>query len=171
MATLSILYATATQQAFTASAILSDTGFSTGRAGTPFSNATYLYVDVLFSGVIKTATSLTLNSQIQVWVAANKNGATNLTANCPTAEGAFTPGGETALMQLAHSVNVTSTATTSERQWDFGPISIASLYGGTLPQHFNFYVVHNTQATGAGLATSTATSHWFTFQGVNYTSA
>lgn len=169
MATLSILYATATTQGFTASEILSDTGLSTGRAGTPFSNATYLYVDVLLSGTLKTATGITINTFLEVWIAANKNGsAGSLTANCPTAEGAFSPGVEKNLMQLAWSTIVTATATTVERQFDFGPISIANLYGGTLPQHFNYAVFQN---TGVALATSTATSHTFTFQGVNYTSA
>ena len=169
MATLSILYATATTQSFTASEVLSDTNLATGRAGTPFSNATYLYVDALFSGTLKTATGITINTFLEVWIAANKNsGASSLTANCPTAEGAFTPGVEKSLMQLAWSVLVTSSATTAERQYDFGPISIASLYGGTLPQHFNYAVFHN---TGVALATSTATSHTFTFQGIQYTSA
>ena len=168
MATLSIQYGTATSQGFTASAILSDTGLSTGRAGTPFSNATTLYVDVLLSGILKTATGITLNTFLEVWTAANVGAASELTANCPTSEAAFSPGVEKSLLQLAWSFLVTSTATTAERQYDFGPISIASLYGGTLPQHFNVAVFHN---TGVALASSTATSHEFTFQGIQYTSA
>ena len=168
MTTLSISYGTATNQAFTGSGVTSDTGLATGRSGTPFSNATTLYVDMLMSGVLKTATSITLNTFIEVWVAANKGGASELTANCPTSEAAFTPGTEKALMQLAWSAIVTSTATAAEKQYDWGPISIASLFGGTLPQHFNYAVFQN---TGQPLATTTSTSHWITFQGVQYTSA
>ena len=169
MATLSILYATATSQGFTASAILSDTSLVTGRAGTPFSNATLLYVDMLISGNVKLATGITLNTQFELWIAGNINGASLLTANCPTAEGAFTPGGgEKTAMQLAYYYTVSATATANERAVGFGPISIASLYGGTLPQHFNYAVFHN---TGVALASSTATSHFITLQGVQYTSA
>ncbi len=169
MATLSISYATATIYGFTASAVTSDTNLATGRSGTPFSNATTLYVDVEISGTFKTATSLTLNTYIEVYLAAAMYGnASQLTANCPTSEAAFTPGVEKSLLQLVTTVAVTSTATTAERQYDWGPYSIASLYGGTLPSHFNWVVFQN---TGQPLATSTATSHTVAYRGITYTSA
>jgi len=169
VATLSISYSTATVNEFTASAILSDTSLATGRIGDTFSNATTFYVDVLFSGVLKLATGITINTQVEVWMAAAKGGlASQLTANAPTTEGAFTPGPEKPLMQLVTVYTVTATATANERQINIGPYSVAALYGGSLPQYFAPFVVHN---TGVALAASTATSHYWEYQGVNYTSA
>lgn len=170
MATLSISYSSATINEFTASALLSDTNMATGRAGDTFSNATTLYVDVLFSGVLKTATSLSLNTQIEVWLAGSNGGfASDLAAGCPTVEGAFSPaGGSKSLMQMAAMISVTSTATTSEIQWRFGPISVAALFGGSLPEYFAPVVFQN---TGQALATSTATSSYWEYYGVQYTSA
>jgi hypothetical protein len=169
MATLSISYASATTQAFLASAVLSDTSLATGRAATPFSNATFLYSDVLFSGNLKLATGLTINTQFEIWIAAPIAGlASQLTANCPTSEGAITPLGEKFAMALAYVHTVTASATANERTVDFGPISIGSLFGGVVPSAMNAVVFQN---TGVALGTGTTTTfNYFAYQGINYTS-
>lgn len=169
MATISVSYATGSSPNFLASALLSDTNLATGRAGNPYSNATTLYVDILFGGEIPLATSVTLNSQVEVWMAANHAGfSSDLTANCPTVEGAFTPGVEKQLLQLVTIIAVTSTATTAERGYSFGPYSIASLFGGVVPSTIVPVVFQN---TGVALGTGTATNAFFQYLGINYTSA
>ena len=68
-------------------------------------------------------------------------------------------------LKLLAVLNVDST--TSDRAYEFGPVSVAAAFGGTMPSRWSLFVVHD---TGVAL-NSTAGNHEFNYQGVEYDTA
>ncbi len=65
-------------------------------------------------------------------------------------------------LKLAAALNVD--ATTSDRDYAFGPVSVAQLFGGVLPQRWSVFVSHN---TGVAL-NATGGNHVLKYQGVKF---
>ena len=129
-------------------------------------NTSTLYDDVLVSGQVTVGTSPTAGTVINVYCVAPLNPAT------PTWPDVFdgTTGAKTitslgvgaGFLRLVTSLSVDTT--TSSRAYAFSPVSIASLYGGVMPQKFALFTTHN---TGVNL-NATAGDHFVVTQGINY---
>jgi hypothetical protein len=121
-------------------------------------------IDVLLSGKITVGTTPTANTSIEIWIAAPIN-------DTPTWGGGIAGTGDAAAtitnaqvkngyLKLAAVLSVV--ATTSNVVYPFGPISVASLFGGVLPTDIVVFVVHN---TGVNL-NATAGNHEISVQPV-----
>jgi hypothetical protein len=127
------------------------TNFTAGRESTAVDNTTNLDLDHLLSGVIRAGTTPTAGNRIEVWVYAPRS----IASNVPTYPDVFdgTDSAETvtsrnvlfSALRLAHTIIVDAT---TDRDYFIPPISIASLFGGVLPQFWGVFVVN---ATGQAL--------------------
>lgn len=138
----------------TLASLASDSALLAGRQSAEVDNATNLYLDYLLAGKVTTGTSPTDATRIEVWVAALLNDSTYPDAiSTGDANRSITSAGiKVAALRLAAVLSVDST---SNRAYAFAPVSVASLFGGVMPDRFVVFVVHN---TGAAL-NSTSGNH------------
>lgn len=158
MATIKPLYAAPFNLAASLTALASlatSSGLTAGWQSDIIDNRTNLYDDVLISGIVRVGTTPTVNTQINIyaWSELEDTGpsrpdsfGTTAAARSITSAGV----GQGYLRFLA-SLNVD--ATTTDRDYPFGMLSLAALFGGTIPPQWGLWIVHN---TGVALnATST----------------
>ena len=133
--------------------------YTTGRESTAVDNTTNLDMDHLLSGKITTGTSPTVSRQIVVYLYANNSSS----GGTPTYPAVGTGISGTDAGAVFNSANVLGTAiqwiatltvdSTSDRTYTFGPISVASRFGGQLPKFWGVYIAHDTgvnlNATGS----------------------
>lgn len=130
--------------------------FTAGRESTAVDNTSNNDLDHLLSGVIRAGTSPTSSRYINVYVVANISSSSGTptypdvitgTDSARTFTSANVMNG---IVKLAASLVIDST---SNRDYFFGPVSIASLFGGSLPKFWGVFVAHDTavalNATGA----------------------
>lgn len=119
-----------------------------GRESDYIDNASNLDIDHLLGGKIRVGTSPTANTRIEVWVVAPyKNAAGTWTwpdvfDGTDSAETITSAGVKAGFCKLAAYLTVD--ATTSDRDYFFGPVSVAALFGGVLPERYGIFVTHNT---------------------------
>jgi hypothetical protein len=122
-----------------------------GYESAPLDNTSNLYLDYLISGRITTGTSPSAGT-IEVWAIGILDDTTYPDVFDGTT-GAETVTSRDILYGFGKLVASLSTDTTSNRAYDFGPISLASLFGGQVPKKVVFFTTHNTgvnlNATGA----------------------
>lgn len=131
----------------TDASLASDTNLLAGRASTAVDNTTNLDLDHLLSGPIRTGTSPTVSTTIEVWVYAHSS----IAAGVPTYVDSIT--GIDAAKTMT-SLNVKNAAlrlaalltvdATTGRDYFIAPVSVASLFGGQLPPFWGVFLVHNT---------------------------
>jgi hypothetical protein len=121
----------------------SDANLLAGQESTAVDNSANLYLDYLLGGKITTGTGPTDVKEIRVYVAGTINDTT-----CPdvfdgtdSAETCTSAGIRDSSLKLAA---VIATNNTSDRAYYFGPTSISSLFGGSLPLKFSVFVTHST---------------------------
>jgi hypothetical protein len=154
-----------TEITITLASLASDTNILAGRESTAVVNVSNLDLDHLLSGVIRTGTSPTAGKQIEVWVYAP----IKVVSGTPTYPDVLdgTDSNETitsrnvlgSACRLAQTIIVDAT---SDRDYPIAPVSIASLFGGSLPTHWGVFVVHNT----AVALNSTGSNHYLHYQRV-----
>lgn len=143
MADVKLNYPAASDATITLTSLASDTNLLAGRESTAIDNTTNLYLDYLVSGKVTTGTSPTTARSIEVWAIGSWDG-----TNWPDVFDG-TDSGET-ITSANHKASICrfvasmSTDATSDRVYHFGPVSIASVFGGTVPPKFVIFVVHNT---------------------------
>lgn len=140
--------------------------FVAGRESTVVDNTTTKYADALLSGRITVGTTPTANTLVLVYVFAPLDDAPtypDVMDGTDSAETITSVGEGQGFLKLAAVINVDSA--TSDRAYDFGPVSVAQLFGGVLPPRWSIFVAHN---TGVNL-NATAGNHFFKFQGITYT--
>jgi hypothetical protein len=149
-------YASSAALTITLASLASDTNLLAGRESTAVDNRTNKYIDYLLAGKVTTGTTPTDVREIRIYVVGQVD-------DTPTWPDVFdgTDSNETvtsagirdACCRLAA---VITTNNTSDRVYWFGPISVAALFGGSLPKQFVVFVVHNTavalNATGSNQA-------------------
>lgn len=121
--------------------------FTAGQESTAVDNTSNLDVDHLLSGVIRAGTSPTSGRYINVYAYANISSASGTPTYPDVLDG--TDSAETftsanvmnGIVKLVASLIIDST---SNRDYFFGPISIASLFGGALPKFWGVFVAHDT---------------------------
>lgn len=139
------------------------TTFITGRESNIIDNTTSLYLDFLLSGKVRVGTTPAANSQILVYVYGRLRDA-------PTLPDVFTgsdanvsltsAGVGRGALRLAQAIDVDGA--TSNRDYPFGPVGIAALFNGNVPDQFGLYVTHSTSATLNG----SINAHFFSVTGL-----
>lgn len=174
MTTLSQLYPTSSADTVAITISLASLATSStllaGREGTAIDNTSNLDLDHMFGGRIRVGTSPTANTKIEVWAIMPRkraSGTTTWPQGLTGSDAAFTfssAGLKAAVCRLVASIAVDST--TSDRDYDFAPVSIASLFG-EMPMLWLPWV---TQSTAQNL-NSTAGNHELHYLRVKKTQA
>ena len=162
MADQKIAYASSASATITLASLASDSNLLAGRESAVVSNASSLYLDYLLSGVITTASSgLTDGKSINVYVYAQQTDSPTYPAGITGSDANLTLNSSNvrdAGLILAASVSTNDTASTA---YSFSSVSVAACFGGSMPERFGVFVVHD---TGAALASGT-----ITYQGLHGT--
>jgi len=139
-----------------------------GWETTAVDNTSNLYLDYLLAGQITVGTTPTINTEIRVYV----YGSVNDTPTYPdtldgtsSAETITSVGIRDAALKLAAVIAVD--ATTSDRVYWFGPVSVSALFGGAVPKFWGAFIAHN---TGVNL-NATGTNHVISYTPVYETIA
>lgn len=123
--------------------LATDSNFLAGRESTAIDNSSNKYTDYLLSGQITTGTSPTVDKEIRVYVVGISNDSTwpDVFDGTDSAETITNAGIRDSVCKLASVMVVTATSNVS--YW-FGPVSVASLFGGVVPLKFVVFITHNT---------------------------
>ena len=159
-------YASFATVAITLASLATSATFVAGREATaPTANSTSLYDDVAVTGLITVGTTPTIGTNILVYAFGARDASPtwpDVMTGSDSNETITSVGVGTGYLKLIVTLSVD--ATTSNRGYPFGPISIAQFFGGNLPSNWSLFVVHN---TGANL-NATGGNHVIKFQGINY---
>lgn len=153
-ATAGLAYGTSTPIACTTTALASDANLLAGRQSDVVSNAASPVEAAFLGGTIATTGIPTPDTRIEVWLFGSWDGGTTFTAGAAgTGDATFTPAtyGVKELMVQAIVVRQTDNVA---RSYALGPLNVADFFAGYLPDHWGFYVVHNTGATLGATALS-----------------
>lgn len=130
--------------------------YTAGQESNAVDNTTNVDLDHLLSGIITTGTSPTASRVINVYAYANLSSAAGTPAYPDVLDGADSAETFTSANVMNAAVRLVASITvdaTSNRSYYFGPVSIANLFGGTLPKFWGVYVAHDTgvalHATGS----------------------
>jgi hypothetical protein len=152
---IKLAYGTPSDVTITLAALGSSGTKLDGQESTALVNTTNLFTDYLVSGKVTVGTSPTASKSIEIWAV----GAWDTTVS-PLLPDGFSGVNSTQTLTSAEIKNsicklVASMATTnnSDRTYPFGPVSLASLFGGVIPPQVVFFVTHDTgvalHATGS----------------------
>ena len=143
MADLKLSYPAASDLTITLASLASDTNLLTGRESATIDNTANLYLDILVSGKITAGTSPTASRSIEVWAVGSWDG-TNWPDVFDGTESAETITSADIKANVCRYVAQMATANTTDRTYHFGPVSLASAFGGTLPPKIVLFVTHST---------------------------
>lgn len=121
--------------------------FTAGQESTAVDNTSNLDLDHLLSGKITTGTTPTVSRSINVYAYANLSSASGTPAYPDVLDGSDSAETFTSANVMNSAVKFVASITvdaTSDRAYYFGPVSIASLFGGVLPKFWGVYVAHDT---------------------------
>jgi len=144
LADIKLEYAASAALTLSLASLASDANLLAGRESTAISNASNKYLDILLAGKIRAGTTPTVNTTIEVWVYAGLNDAPvypDVLDGTDSAETLTSLNVKNAALKLAAAITVDAT---TDRDYFFGPLSIAALFGGSLPKNWGVFVVHNT---------------------------
>ena len=159
MADVKANYPAASDATITLASLASDTNLLAGRESTALDNSSNLYLDYLVSGKITTGTSPTTARSIQVWAVGSWDGTTwpDVFDGTDSTETITSANHKNSICRFIAEM---ATDATSDRVYHFGPVSLASAFGGVMPVKVVFFVVHNT----AVALNSTAGNHQIRIQ-------
>lgn len=128
----------------TLASLATSSTFIAGRQSTAVDNSTNLYLDYLLAGVVTVGTTPTANTEIRVYVVALRNDSTwpDGVGATDAAWSTTTAGKGSGYLKLA--AVMLCDATTSNVGYSFGPVSVAALFGGVVPDKFAVIVTHST---------------------------
>jgi len=152
-------YPSASDITITLASLASDTNLLAGRESTALDNSSNLYLDYLISGKITTGTSPTTARSIQVWAVGSWDGTTwpDVFDGTDSTETITSANHKNSICRFIAEM---ATDATSDRTYHFGPVSLASAFGGVLPVKVVFFVTHNTAVN----LNSTAGNHQIRIQ-------
>lgn len=159
MADVKANYPSASDVTITLASLASDTNLLTGRESTAVDNSSNLYLDYLVSGKITTGTSPTTARSIQVFVVGSWDG-TNWPDVFDGTDSAETITSANHKNSVCRFLAEMATDATSDRTYHFGPVSVASAFGGVMPKSFVVFVTHSTAVN----LNSTAGNHQIRIQ-------
>lgn len=160
-----VTYGSSSNLTITLASLATDASLLVGRESSEVDNTTNRYVDYLLSGKITTGTSPTASKFIEVHVVGLMDDSTypSVFDGTDSAE-TVTAAVKSGVCRQAASIDTTNT---SDVTYYFGPVSVASLFGGVMPKKFVVFVTHN---TGVNL-NSTTGNHQITVTPVYYNTA
>lgn len=139
---IKLVYGTPADVTITLASLPTSSTLLVGRESTAVDNTSTLALDYLISGKITTGTTPTTAKSIQVWAVASWDGTT-----WPDVFDG-TDSSETLIAEVKNPVCklVASLATiaTSDLTYHFSGVSLAAVFGGTIPPKFVFFVTHDT---------------------------
>jgi len=143
MANIKLAYAASSAMTITLASLATSSTLLVGREGTAVDNTSNLYLDYLVSGKVTPGTSPTAAKEIRIYVVGilDDTNWPSVFDGTDSDETIPTIGIRDSALKLA--AVIPTTATSDETSF-FGPISVASLFGGTLPNKFTVFVTHNT---------------------------
>jgi hypothetical protein len=144
MADIRQAYGTAADATITLASFASDTNLLAGRQSNAVDNTSALALDYLVSGKITTGTSPTASRQIEVWAVGSWDGSNYPDVITGAGDASKTVTSSDIKNSICRLVAVMATSSTSNVTYHFGPVSIASAFGGVCPPKFVLFVVHNT---------------------------
>jgi hypothetical protein len=165
MATVTMNYAASAAITIGVESTASSSTFAAGRESSVIDNTTNKYADALLSGKIRVGTTPTANTQIAVYVFAPVDDTPtypDVMDGTDSTETLTSVGVGQGFLKPAATLNVDSN--TSDRDYAFGPVSVAQLFGGVMPPRWSVFVAHN---TGVNL-NSTAGNHFIKYQGIKF---
>lgn len=138
------VYGASASLTITLASLASDLNRLTGRESTAVDNTSNLVLDELLSGMITIGTFLSNDERvIEVWVYAALN-------DTPTYPDVFdgTDSAETITASIIKYsalklAAVMRTDDTDDKAYYFGPVSVASLFGGKMPTHWGVFVTQD----------------------------
>lgn len=156
MANVKLAHAASSALTITLASLGTSSTFVAGRESNEVDNSSNLYLDYLIGGKITVGTGPTANTSILVQIIGLLDDAPvwpDVFDGTDSAETVSTTGTLGSIAKVAAAI--LCEATTSDQTRWFGPVSIASLFGGVLPKKFVVFVSHN---TGVNL-NSTGSNH------------
>jgi len=161
MADVKLAYGTAVDATITLASLPTHAGRLVGRESTAIDNTTNLHLDYLASGRITTGTTPTVGTTIEVWAVAAFDGTTfpHVFAGTDTVKTITLANIKNNICFLVTSITVTATSNT---EYFFSGVSLASVFRGVIPPKFSLFV---TQNTGPAL-NATAGNHQMRIQPV-----
>lgn len=158
MTTAKVKYGTS-DQAITITIVgLADT---TLRESDSITNASNLFLDVFVGGKLTTGTSPAATGQFIVYVYATVDGGTTWTSGATGSDAAFAP--DAAEKNNLFLLGVASTDVTNDQVYELGPFSVASAFGGVMPEQWGIVVENDTGAT----VNATPSNHDLNYQGIH----
>lgn len=149
-------YAASSALTITLASLATSSTWLAGAESDAVDNTTNKHLDYLLAGKITVGTTPTASTEIRVYVVALEEDATwpDVFDGTGSAETVTSAGVGSGFLKLAAVMLVD--ATTSDRAYWFGPVSVASLFGGVMPKKFVVFVTHNSgvnlNATGGNHA-------------------
>lgn len=168
MATVSSAYRASSTITIAPENVASSSTFVAGVESAVYDNTSNKDVDVLIGGTWTVGTTPTINTQVLVYVFAVRDDAPfypDVMDGTSSAETITSAGVGAGFLKLAAVGTVD--ATTSNRVYDLGVFSVASLFGGVCPLKFGLFITHNTGVN----SNSTAGNHVWKATGISYTVA
>ncbi len=161
MATVKMKYAAKATLTWGMTNPASDTNLLIGRESTVVDNQlSTLYMDVIIGGSFTLHATTAAVGVIEVWAYGSWNEGTTFTSDITGTDAALTLIAETkALLRL---VTVIPTAAVNSNVHDWGPIGLAQIWGGLIPDQWGLWGTHD---SGGALAASTTE-----YQGVHFDS-
>jgi hypothetical protein len=136
MADIKLAYGTASDATITLASLASDTNLLAGRESSAIDNTSALALDYLISGKITAGTSPTASRSIEVWAVGSWDGTTwpDVFDGTNSDETITSADIKASMCRLIAAM---ATANTSDRTYHFGPVSIASVFGGVVPPNLS----------------------------------
>ncbi len=157
-----LVYGTASDVTCTLASLATSSTRLVGQESAEVNNSTALVTDYLCSGKITTGTTPTTARTIEVWAIASWDG-TNWPSVFDGTDSAETiPSAEQKTALCRHLVASMTTNATSNTTYEWAGISMAAVFGGTLPPKFSFFVTHDTAVN----LNSTGSNHQIRIQPV-----
>lgn len=143
MTDIKLKYGTSVDLTITLASLPSNTNLLAGQESSEVDNSTDQHLDFHLAGKITQGTTPTADKEIRVYVVGLINDSTwpDVFDGTNSAETVTSANIRDAACKLAA---VMATDSTSDRANYFGPVSVASLFGGVVPKKFSVFVTHNT---------------------------
>ena len=167
MATASMNYGSWTAITITLGALPTSATLLVGRESTVVDNTSNLFLDVLCGGKIETGTSPTDLKSILIFVYGDVTGTTTYPDVLDGTDSAETFTDEESRNSAMKLAAVIATDATSDQTYWVHPFSIASLFGGVMPQKWGLFITHDTAVN----LNSTDGNHVFSYIGTKIDSA
>lgn len=161
MATATLNYTGPTAITCGVASLESSATFVAGRESDQINNTSNKFIDALLQGFATTGTSPTAGKTINIYVWGSHtslaSAARDTLDGADSAETITSENVRNGFLKRAASITIDSTST---RTYEFGPVSVAALFGGVMPQYWGLFFAHDT-----GVALDSGT---FQYTGIKY---